>query len=395
EGRFGRKGLSSALQKAVQLWLNGAGVGTLLAASVGNDPSLRDVLRLARPTPVSEERRALFGWLTGKPHDAALLPEQVRALIAFRAADEAGQLEILAAHRFRWDLIADAVRSPAVWKAVARQMAAQALRMNLNTLLRHGVFSDPALVDEVAQRLGDADEVRRSGQMPYQYLAAFLNAESILPASIRDGLERAAEAACDAVPAFAGPVLVGVDVSGSMGSSVTGVHGRKTASKVRCVDVAALFAAAVVRRTPGSVVVPFDTQAHAANVTPGEGILALARRLAAYGGGGTDCSTPLRYANRELRSRRFAACVVVSDNMSWAGVASSGTPMMEQWRTFRARSAGAKLVCIDVQPNASTQAPDGDDVLNVGGFSDAVFDVVASWLGGGASFVAEVEATEV
>jgi 60 kDa SS-A/Ro ribonucleoprotein len=66
-GRFGRKSLSYALQRAVQRWLNGASVEKLLNASIGNDPSLRDVLRLARPTPIDDARRALFGWLTDKP----------------------------------------------------------------------------------------------------------------------------------------------------------------------------------------------------------------------------------------------------------------------------------------------------------------------------------------
>ena len=50
-----------------QRWLNDASVGKLLSASIGNDPSLRDVLRMARPTPRDNARRALFGWLTDKP----------------------------------------------------------------------------------------------------------------------------------------------------------------------------------------------------------------------------------------------------------------------------------------------------------------------------------------
>ena len=50
-GQFGRTSLSSSLQRAFQRWLNEASVGKLLSASIGNDPSLRDVLRLARPTP--------------------------------------------------------------------------------------------------------------------------------------------------------------------------------------------------------------------------------------------------------------------------------------------------------------------------------------------------------
>ena len=45
---------------------------------------------------------------------------------------------------------------------------------------------------------------------------------------------------------------------------------------MRCVDVAALFAAAILRRNPDSVVIPFDTQAYHAQVDPGDTILSLA-----------------------------------------------------------------------------------------------------------------------
>jgi 60 kDa SS-A/Ro ribonucleoprotein len=55
-----------------------------------------------------------------------------------------------------------------------------------------------------------------------------------------------------------------------------------------------------------------------------------------------------------------------------------------------------KLVCIDIQPYGSTQAPERSDILNMGGFSDAVFNVVASYLShDAAGFVAEVESVEL
>jgi 60 kDa SS-A/Ro ribonucleoprotein len=58
--------------------------------------------------------------------------------------------------------------------------------------------------------------------------------------------------------------------------------------------------------------------------------------------------------------------------------------------------AAPKLVCIDIQPYGSTQAPERADVLNIGGFSDAVFNVVASYLGDDTGrFVTEVEAIEL
>jgi 60 kDa SS-A/Ro ribonucleoprotein len=410
-GRFGRKGLSHALQRAFQRWLNEASVGALLSASIGHDPSLRDVLRMARPTPPDNVRRALFGWLTGKPSERwapatpADLPEQVKDLIAYRAAEsEDAQVEILARLRCRWDLLADGARGPAVWKAIARQMGAQALRMNLNTLVRHEVLADPEMVAYVAEHLADEDEVRKARQFPYQYLAAFLNAEDGVPAVIRKALERAAEIACGNVPELPGPVVIGVDVSGSMSSPITGNRGRATVSKMRCVDVAALFAIAILRRNPGSLIVPFDTQAHAFAVQPGETILGMAGRLARYGGGGTNCALPLAEANTNHRKRPFVGCVLLSDNESWVGSGRSGaTGVVTQWERFRGQqlllSGGQvppRLVCIDLQPYGTAQAPDREDILNVGGFSDAVFDVVAGFLRNDEhGFVAEVEAIEL
>ena len=414
-GALGKKSLTSSVQRAFQRWLNSASTEKLLSASIGNDPSLRDILRLARPTPPDNARRAMFGWLTDKeparwaPATEADLPEQVRLLAAFRAADSADeQVALLEKLRARWDLLADAAKSAQVWAALVTTMGPQALRMNLNTMLRQGVFEYPSIVRYVAERLADAVEIRRSRQFPYQYFAAYLNASDEVPEAIRAALHQAAETACGNVPELAGPVVIGLDVSGSMSSPVTGHRGRGATSKMRCVDVAALFAAAILRRNPESVVIPFDTQAYRAEVDPRDSILRLAKRLAEYGGGGTDCSLPLRLANRSMRDRKFAGCVLVSDNESWvyggrayAHAGGGATGVMHEWQEFVRNQvrlhgqgfAGPKLVCIDLQPYGTTQAPERDDILNIGGFSDVVFDVVASFLAGDAGhFVTEVEA---
>ena len=52
---------------------------------------------------------------------------------------------------------------------------------------------------------------------------------------------------------------------------------------------------------------------------------------------------------------------------------------MNQWNKFKSRNAGAKLVCIDIQPNASTQANERADILNIGGFSDQVFNLISEF----------------
>ncbi|WP_442511665.1 vWA domain-containing protein [Novipirellula sp. SH528] len=438
-GQFGRKGLSSSLQRAFQRWLNDASVGKLLSASIGNDPSLRDVLRMARPTPKDDTRRALFGWLTDKPVEkwapatADHLPSTVQSLVAYRAAETAEAQTLIAGDlQVRWDLLADAAKGPLVWKAIARQMGPQALRMNLNTLLRHDVFSvapalrdgdagknvghgvpDRQLIDYVAGQLADRDAIARSRQFPYQFLAAYMNASDEVPSKIKTALHDAAEIACGNVPALPGPVIIGLDTSGSMGCAVTGNRAGRSGrgggtSKMRCVDVAALFAAAILRRNPDSVVIPFDTQAYKVKVDPSDSILSLSARLSKYGGGGTDCSLPFVEANTRYAKQAFAGIVLVSDNESWItsgrryGYGQNGsTGVMTQWEKFKKTQRGhgiadPKLVCIDIQPYGTSQAPERADILNIGGFSDAVFNVVSSFLENDASrFVREVESVEL
>jgi 60 kDa SS-A/Ro ribonucleoprotein len=416
-GQFGRKGLSSSLQRAFQRWLNEASVGKLLSASIGNNPSLRDVLRMARPKPNNNARRALFGWLTGKdvakwtPATEADLPPEVQALTMYRQAESIDdQVQLMPElTSIRWDLLADAATGSQVWKAIARNMGPQALRMNLNTLARQGVFGqngkDSDMVKYVAERLADANEVRRSKQFPYQFLAAYLNANENVPQAVKTALHKAAEIACGNIPELPAPVLVGLDTSGSMTSPITGQRGHGATSNMRCVDVAALFAAAILRRNPESVVVPFDTQAYEAKLDPNDSILSLSERLAKYGGGGTDCSLPLQMANTRYRKRKFAGVVLVSDNQSWvyqhqafAAGTNGATGLLTQWNQFvqnqkRLGVISPKLICIDLQPSGSSQAPEREEILNIGGFSDAVFNVITAFLGNDANrFVAEIEA---
>ena len=405
-GQFGRTGLSSSLQRAFQRWLNEASVGKLLSASIGNDPSLRDVMRMARPRPRDNQRRALFGWLTDKeiakwaPATAEDLPREIRALIEYRQATTADQqIRAITDQPIRWDLLADCAMDTQVWKAIARQMGPQALRMNLNTLHRHGVFEDASMVDFVAGKIADEDAIKRSRQFPYQFLAAYLNANETVPHKIRQSLHAAAEIACGNVPRLPAPILIGLDVSGSMSWAATGTRGRGATSKVRCIDVAALFAAAMLRANPDSVVVPFDDRLHEAKIDPSDSILSISKRLAKYGGGGTNCALPVDAANTKYRDRKFAGIVLVSDNQSWIGSGRHGaTRVLTEWNRFANQRASMKprLVCIDIQPGTTSQVPGRADILNIGGFSDAVFKVASSFLTGDRDrFVSQVEAIEL
>lgn len=223
-----------------------------------------------------------------------------------------------------------------------------------------------------------------------------------MPYAVQNALQKAAEIACGNVPELPGPVIIGLDTSGSMQMSATGRRGKGATSKMRCVDVAALFASAILRRNPDSVVIPFDTSAYSVRIDPADTILSLSERLAKFGGGGTNCSLPLKEANAKYSKRKFVGCVLVSDNESWVGSGRYGsTGVMTEWQTFvnnqkRLGNDSAKLVCIDIQPYGTTQAPERADILNIGGFSDAVFNAVRGFLSNDASrFPDQVEAIPI
>jgi 60 kDa SS-A/Ro ribonucleoprotein len=150
---------------------------------------------------------------------------------------------------------------------------------------------------------------------------------------------------------------------------------------VRCVDVAALVAAALVRKNPAAEVLPFEADVVDLEINPRDSVMTNATKLAAIGGGGTSTSAPLRRLNE--RSAMGDLVILVSDNESWVDDrAGRGTETLAQWSLYKERNPAARLVCLDLQPNTTTQAPEREDILNVGGFSDHVFEVIAEFAAG-------------
>jgi 60 kDa SS-A/Ro ribonucleoprotein len=75
--------------------------------------------------------------------------------------------------------------------------------------------------------------------------------------------------------------------------------------------------------------------------------------------------------------------ILVSDNESWVDATRRGaTQTLREWEALKQRNPHARLVCIDIQPHATTQAAERRDIMNVGGFSDAVFTLVARFAEG-------------
>lgn len=419
-GQTGKhKSIKGAAKRLVNTWLANQKDWKLFKDSVGNDPSLADIIKMSRPKAGKSPRAAFYGYLIGKVKaDDERLPEIVRNYEAFKVDPKNTPVPDV---EFRMLSGMDLTKEQ--WAEIAKRGRFHQTRMNLNSYARNGVFKVEGMVEEIAAKLRDEEAVRKAKVFPYQLMSAYLattgaiesryggyygygfgsapKPQAEVPTEITEALQDALEVSTANVPAFGGKVLVGLDVSGSMHSPVTGDRGRGQTTSVMCVDVAALFASIIMRQNKSADIVGFHTRVEKTGLNPRDTVITNAKKLRNMPSGGTDCSVALRDWNQ--RKVKGDLVVIISDSESWADTLGQrsrwggSTGLMGEWESFKARNPKAKLVCIDLQPTSSAQALDRDDILLVGGFSDSVFDIIRLFGEGRLSaenWVSEIEKTD-
>lgn len=364
---------SGASRKAIQEWFDARSPEAIFRATVGTNPTMKDILKMAHPLPNSSEKEALFGYILGKEVNFEKLPKLVQNYEKYKATREGEMPNV----DFR--MLDSLGLSDSEWKNIARDAKWMMTRMNLNTFARHNVFKDESMSKMIADRLGDKENVKQARAFPYQLMSAWkaTSGNDNVPFNVRESLQDAVEVAIDNVPTIEGKIYVCVDTSGSMSSSITG-NWEFSSSKMSCVEVAGLVASAVVRKNPSATVYTFDSSAKKVELNPRDTVLTNTDKLS-NAGGGTNISAPMVELNRI--KAKGSAVIYVSDNESWVdGHGYGGTNLMKEWIEFQKRNENSKLICIDLLARSNSQVEERKNILQVGGFSDQVFDVVASFI---------------
>ena len=380
-GAVGRKSLGSAPKRLVREWLDACDPGALFKANVGQDPSLTDIVKMVHPKPKDEAREALFGYFIGRDYAFDALPVAARSFEAYKKGESREVPDV------PFQMLTALGLGTAEWTAIARRAPWQMTRMNLNTFARHSVFGQPGMPELIAERLRDPAKIAKARVFPYQLMVAYTMAvaNADIPQIVCNALQDAMEIATANVPEFPGKVYVFPDISGSMHSAVTGYR-RGATTAVRCIDVAALVSATVLRKNPGAEVIPFESKVVKVRLNPLDSVMTNAEKLAKLPCGGTNCSAPLEFLNQ--RQAQGDLVIYVSDSESWIDAphygrfGGSATQTMKEWARFRQRNPEARMVCIDIQPYGTVQTKERTDILNVGGFSDQVFEVISEFARG-------------
>jgi len=382
----GRKSFGSLPKKLIRKWLVDRDPNRLLDDSVGNTPSLGDIVKMVHPVPATKEQEGAFGYLIGK--DKEILPP------LFKEYEQWKRNPTDQTPKVSTRLLTSAELTTEQWTQIALRMGWQELRMNLNSLDKHGVFLSPGITRKLSEKLQDAEAIHRSRVFPYQILQAYLSTEN-LPNLIQQALQVAMEVAVENVPKFEGNIVVGLDVSGSMHSAITG--SRAVSSKTTCLQVAALISAVILRKNQETKIIPFSDSIPKVRLNPLDSVTTIANVLSKLPSGGTNCALPLASVANE--GQKVDAFVLVSDNESWINSPSYynyyRTNAMDEWLRIKKKNPKAKLINIDLTPNTTTQLHSQSDILNIGGFSDNVFEVVRSFLNDDTKWIDAVKAIEV
>ncbi|WP_405571322.1 TROVE domain-containing protein [Streptomyces sp. NBC_01167] len=273
-----------------------------------------DVLELTHPAPAADRpwQGELFRYALDRrhrPHRAVppvgeTLLGAHHALMAVPVAERYALVtgpdgaDRLAAAGMTWEALAGWLHGPldaAVWEAVIPSMGSMALVRHLRNFDLAGVSDEVAA--QVARRISDPDEVARSRQFPFRYLAAHRNAPSPRWAQ---SLETALSHSLAHVPALPGRTLVLVDRSGSM------FWQPSEGNDLTRADAAAIFGTALAIRAEHADLVEFGTGSRTVEIGPGESVLGAVDRFHDLGGTNTAAAVRQHY-------RGHSRVVVVTD----------------------------------------------------------------------------------
>jgi len=308
-----------------------------------------DLLRLAHAKPQSVEHDALFRWTTHglealdnqarqvqrrvggdkvnrtyMEQAPANLPDIVNAFEQAKTADEKHTIQLILEHNLPRECVrTEMLNSVKVWEALLQNMPMTAMIRNLGKMSSVGLLKPVGCeaTKLVCQRLADEARLRKARVHPLQVLLALRTYQQghgmkgslewkAVP-KVVDALDDAFYAAFGNVRPIGKPLLLGIDVSGSM------TWGSVAGAPLTPGEAAAAMALVTARTEQDYHIMGFANTFRDLGITPRmrlDDVLAKTRNLSF---GGTDCALPMIWAAKNRVS--VGGFAVYTDNETWAG----------------------------------------------------------------------------
>lgn len=363
--------------------------------------SARDMLRLAHPRAGAPDQEAVFRWIVGGmeatgprtvnrktgvknyPDVRKHLPEIIVAFEKAKTASEKELVDLIVTHNLPREAVpTEKLNSVAVWEALLQKMPLHATIRNLAKMTAIGLLKPMSAASKLVQkRLKDAEYLRKSRVHPMQVLVASKiygqgrgdkGSLTWTPVpSVLNALEDAFYGTFPNVKPCGKPLLIALDVSGSMGSSMAG------ATPLRACEATAALSLVHASVEDDYHVFGFANTFRDLGIRKGMTLAEATQRAVQSNFGSTDCSLAIEYA---LKNKIDAGgFIVMTDNEC-----NSGRHVNLALKDYREkRVADARLVVVATTSTGFTINDPSDKFgLDVVGFDPTVPSVVADFIRG-------------
>lgn len=384
------RGWGAILKNAVRAWYLDKPVDNLAFQTIKyqqrNGWSHRDLLRLTHPN-VGEDalRNELFSYVVKKEYGGS---SNIRIVEGFERAKKASNAKEIVKLITEYNLTREMVPTQfltelAVWEALLQKMPLMATVRNLPTMTNVGLIKPLSEATKmIVNRLTDANYIRKSRVHPLAMLLAYgtyatgrsqRGSNSWTPVqAITDALMDGFYAAFANVEPTGKNYLIGVDVSGSMGSAWNGTN-------LRHCEIAAAQAMVIARTEPYCHVMGFARDFVDLGITPKMSLQDVSARTLKMNFGSTDCALPMTYANKNKLD--VDAFVVITDNETWAG-SIQPFQALRDYRNQRNKPNAKSAVIATAGSNFTIADPKDPGMMDFVGFDANVPVLLADFVGG-------------
>lgn len=311
-----------------------------------------DVIQLTHPSADSTKQNALFKYALDRRYSnvseiSSYLPTVVTREVLMNMSVEDRRATLISGQGSRilkdagmtWEAVSGWLQGPMdakAWEAIIPSMGYMALLRNLRNFQQAGVSAK--VMNTVLAKLSDADEVAKSKQFPFRFLAAYQANKNSL--KIASAMEDALQASLSNVPVIKGKSLILVDRSGSMFP-----WGSVQEGELSNADKAAIFGTALAMRAENATLIQYGSSWGKIDFRKGDSILTTLNKYRNLGG--TDTANAIRAYLKD-----HDRVIVITDEQynGWGGnpadVVPSNIPMytwnLEGYKAAHSESGSKK-----------------------------------------------------
>jgi 60 kDa SS-A/Ro ribonucleoprotein len=388
------RGWGRGLRRAVANWYVNARPSDVAFQAVKYQQrdgwSHRDLLRLSHPSAPTDEHNLVFNWIVKGWPNVGPEPHPLKAaqlIWAFeraKTADKAEILKLIEEYRMpREALPTQWLNDPDVWATMLPHMGLTAMLRNLGNMSKIGLLTaaNRDIVEFVAKNITSADQLKRARVHPIAVLSALMTygqghgmrgkGEWNPVTRIIDALDAAFYAAFGNVEPCGKPMVLALDVSGSMdGGAIAGVPG--LTPRIGSAAMSMITAA----REQNVEIVGFSDKLVKVNISPRQRLDDVVKTLQSIPMGGTDCALPMIWAlENKIKAEAF---VVYTDSETWFGKVHP-VQALQQYRDKM--HIPAKLIVVGMVANKFSVAdPNDAGMLDVVGFDTASPQLISDFI---------------